>query len=285
MSTDVEGAGSRRARRRAELASPKVLERTFAVLSLFTADGPEWTTAQIGRACNLPLPTAHRILAALQGHHYIVRDKISKRFRLGPAALALGRNAEASLDLRTLSLPVLQRISARTGETSLLSVPSEDRLHSICVERVESPQALRLSMEPGRTFPLHAGAQQKALLAFLPTADLERVLAGPLEKLCRATIDDPEQLREELRSIRQSGWASSYDETNLGVWGISITLLDEHDHPVASLGLAGPEERRSDALTANWLELLQAGVAELASNLGLRSSRPGGRSRSSRDVH
>lgn len=263
-----------RGQRKSDGSSPQLLERTFAVLALFTPKHPEWTTTEIGRACDLPVPTVHRILAALQQHDFVVRDEITKRFRLGPAALDLGRSAQAATDLRSVSLPVLQRLSVQTGETALLTVPSDDRRHAVCLERVESTQPLRLSVQPGRQLPLHAGASQKAILAFLPDADLEPVLAGPMEKLCKATIVDPDRLRDELRSIREKGWATSFEETNLGVWGIAVTLLDERNHPVAAIGIAGPQARLQRRLIDTGLRALRTSTEEIATKVALRSSCP-----------
>jgi len=257
---------------RSDTTSPQLLERTFAVLALFTSERREWTTTQIGRECGLPVPTTHRILSALQRHRFVVRDEVTKRFRLGPAALALGRKAEASTDLRTVSLPVLQRLRTQTGETTLLTVPSENRLRAACIERVESLQSLRLSVEPGRYVPLHAGAQQKAILAYLPEPDIERVVGAPLEKICKATIDDPARLEQELATIRRKGWASSFEETDVGVWGIAMALLDEHGHAVASVGIAGPRARLQRSSISTWLDVLHIGVEEIASQVGLKCS-------------
>jgi len=275
MATQVERAHRRELRETVESKSPQLLERTFALLALFTTERPEWTTTEISRACELPVPTSHRILVALQRHGYLVRDGLTKRFRLGPAALALGRSSQTAMDLRTASIPFLQSISVQTGETALLTVPSEDRQYSTCIERVESAHPLRLSVTPGRGVPLHAGAQQKALLAFLPQQDVERVLAGPLEKLCKATITEPQRLREELKSIREKGWAKSFEETNLGVWGLAMTLLDRQHQVVASLGIAGPQVRLQRGLLTKWLELLSTDLRELAEKLELQSPNSG----------
>ena len=272
MSTHADPGAKQPGQRKTDPSSPQLLERTFAVLALFTSERREWTTTQIGRECQLPVPTTYRILAALERHGFVVRDEITKRFRLGPAALALGRNAEASTDLRTVSMPVLQRLCTQTGETTLLVVPSEDRMSTVCLERVESPQSLRLSVQPGRLLPFHAGAQQKAILAYLPVEEQERVMAGPLEKFCKATIDNADDLRAELASIRAKGWARSFEETNLGVWGVAMALLDDQGYAVASVGIAGPRARLERSSLSTWIKLLHVGVEEIADQLRLRCS-------------
>ena len=215
------------------------------------------------------MPTAHRILAALTGRRYLARDERTRRFRLGPAALELGGRARAVLDLRQAALPVLRRLARETDETALLTVPNSERDRSVCLERVESSQPLRLSVEPGRRLPLHAGASQKALLAFLAEEEIERVAAGSLERLCVATITDADPLRANLAEVRERGWAISFEETNVGVWGVAVPLLGEGATAVAAVGLAGPSARLSPEEVLDHLERLRDGAVEIKAPLGL----------------
>jgi DNA-binding IclR family transcriptional regulator len=252
------------------LSSPKLLERTFVVLSLFTSERQEWTVTEIGRATSLPVPTVYRIVSALHRHGFLSRHEISKRYRLGPAIMRLGRMATMTVDLKTMSHPVLRRISMRTRETSLLTVLSESGTHAVCLDRVESRE-LRLSVRPGQEMPLHAGASQKILLANLPVTHARRVLGEPLQSLCSRTITDPDGMEVELGLIRQRGWAASCEETNRGVWGLAVGLVDDYGYSVAAIGVAGPCERKPRAL-GPWLAVLSEGAAEVARQLGLQVS-------------
>jgi DNA-binding IclR family transcriptional regulator len=116
--------------------------------------------------------------------------------------------------------------------------------------------------------PLHAGASQKALLAYLPAEDIDRVVSAPLARLCRATITDPKELRADLGRIRRRGWASSFEETNVGVWGLAVALLDGHGSVIGAVGLAGPSARMSRARTREDLARLRAGTEDIAKVLG-----------------
>lgn len=251
--------------------SLQVLERAFSILDLFTREHPEWSTTEIARTCDLPTPTAYRILAALRRRGFVTQDAGSKRFRLGIGALDLGERARAVVDIRAAALPVMRRLCHEVGETAILTVLAEGHDRSICLERVESPQPLRLSLEPGRQLPLHAGASQKVLLAFLPNEEIERVLSGPLERLCRATITDPVELRAGLAQIRRRGWASSFEETNVGVWGLAVPILDDHGGVIGAVGLAGPSARLSRARAAEHLHRLREGTDGIARALGVQA--------------
>jgi DNA-binding IclR family transcriptional regulator len=248
----------------------QVLDRTFAILDLFDEERPEWTATEIARTLELPVPTTHRILMALKQRGYVSQHEETKRFRLGVGALHLGDRAHASVDLRSLSRPVLKRLSRETGETALLTVVAPGGSRGVCLERVETAQPLRLSVQPGRRVPLHAGASQKALLAFLPEDALERVVSQPLERLCERTIVDASDLRAELARIRKSGWARSAEETNLGVSGIAIPVLSERGGVVCAIGIAGPSARLDDARIGSEFRQVASAAEEIATTLGHR---------------
>jgi len=248
--------------------SLQVLERTFTILESFDEDRPEWSATEIARALDLPIPTVHRLLTALKHRGYVSQHEETKRFRLGVAALQLGDRARAVVDLRGVAMPALRRLAQDTGETALLTVLTPGRDRGMCLERVETPQPLRLSVTPGRQLPLHAGASQKVLLAYLPDEDVERVIAAGLEHLCHATITDPQQLRDELATIRRRGWASSYEETNLGVWGVAVPLLNARSEVVCAVGIAGPSPRLTPARVRNDVEHVHAAASQIARTLG-----------------
>jgi IclR family acetate operon transcriptional repressor len=247
--------------------SLQVLERAFAILEAFTEFRPEWSTSDLARFLELPIPTVHRLLGALARLGYVSRDAQTRRFRLGGAAMQLGERARAVSDLRAVALLPLRRLSEAADETAVLTVLSPERDRSVCLERVETSQPLRLSVQPGSQLPLHAGASQKALLAFMPECEVDRLLDQPLERLCTATITEPRQLRRDLEVIRERGWASSYEETNLGVWGIAVPVISEGD-VVCAVGIAGPSARLSDEGLRRDVPSVQRAALAVARSLG-----------------
>ena len=248
----------------------QVLERTFGILEVFTESRPEWSTTDIARARGLPVPTVHRILTALRRLGYVSQHEETRRFRLGVAALSLGERARAVAGLRPVALGPLRNLSDATGETALLTVLTPDRSRGVCLERVETLQPLRLSVQPGFQLPLHAGASQKALLAFMPDSEIERLIAGPLERLCRSTISGTRALRRELTAIRDRGWASSYEETNVGVWGIAVPVLSGAD-VVCAVGIAGPSPRLTAEKVRQDVRLVHEAGMSIGQALGFTS--------------
>jgi DNA-binding IclR family transcriptional regulator len=245
-------------------SGPKVLEKTLRVLDLFTIERPTWSGSEIARELDLPTATAHRIVRALEDRSYL--SKSASGYRLGFAAVNLGRRAMASVDLRARLGTALRNLARATEETALLTVYDESHNGSLCIDRIETTHSLRLSIEVGRVTPIHAGASAKALLAFLEQPIVDDVLARPLERLAPGTITDPQRLRRELEQIRSAGWASSYEENNVGAWGLAAPILSD-GRVVASIGLAAPTARYSESGPRSLVKLVLEAAREGASSL------------------
>jgi DNA-binding IclR family transcriptional regulator len=249
-------------------SSIKILEKTFGVLAAFTADQPAWSLTGLSVALRLPKSTVHRILAVLGSHRYVVRDGETGRFRLGPAALELGRRARVGTDLREVALPVLRRIARECGETVFLLVPNQTRDRAVCIERVESPLGLRLIAEIGAQVPLNAGASAKALLAYMSPEEIERIIAQGLPPLGPGTITSAAALRRDLERTRRRGYASSREETDAGATGIGVPVFGASGEVVASLAIAGPLTRFTRARRAHCAALALSASREIAAMLG-----------------
>ena len=240
---DTADAGAR-GRPSPVIDGPKVLEKTLRLLDLFTIERPSWSLTEMARELGIPTPTTHRLVRALEARSYLA--KVGTRYRLGFAAIDLGRRATASVDLRERLGHVLRELARTTGETVLLTVYDESRHGSLCVDRIETTRSLRLTIDIGRVTPIHAGASAKALLAFLDEEVIDEILSHHLGQLGPGTETDAKRLRKELETIRARGWASSYEENNVGAWGLAAPILLDH-RVVASIGFAAPTARHSDS--------------------------------------
>jgi DNA-binding IclR family transcriptional regulator len=111
----------------------------------------------------------------------------------------------------------------------------------------------------GLRAPIHAGASCKALLAYQPHTELERVIREVgLARLTPFTITDPDKLHEELAEIRRKGYAISLHEVRLEHIGIGAPVFDYRARVVAAISIAGPADRfppeRIQQLTREVLE-------------------------------
>ena len=253
-----------------------MLERSLAILALFTETRVEWRVPEVAAAVGLPVPTTYRIVSSLVTHALL--RPTSGGYRLGSAALDIGRRAAAGFDLGSALGRELRVLAEATQETGLLSVLDEGARTAVCVDRVDSAQPLRLTLEVGRRIPLHAGAASKALLAFAPAPVRGAVLAEPLPRLGPGTITSSAALDAELDEIRAVGYAVSREETNEGAWGLAAPILGVDGVLLGSIGMAGPLVRCTpDTLESARREVLASAHRAEATLLGAVDDRPEGR--------
>jgi DNA-binding IclR family transcriptional regulator len=245
------------------------VERAIDVLLLFGVDGPgDLGVTEISAELGLSKAAVHRILTSLRGRDLVTLEPTSRRYRLGPAALGLGRAYLARIDVRAMAAPVLAELSADSGETATLSIRTGDvRMY---IDQVVPRREVRMEVAVGQPFPLHAGASSKAFLAFLPGAEVEEYIRrSQLTPMTDQTVTDPDRLREELAQIRRVGYAMSFGERQAGAASAAAPVLDHEGRPAAVISVAGPAERfRAETETA--IELLLTATGRLSAQMGYR---------------
>jgi IclR family acetate operon transcriptional repressor len=221
----------------------KVLLKALDILALFDHNRPEWAEHEVARELEFPTSTAHRLLASLRSRGYVVRTT-SGRYRLGPAATALGRRASDEA-LAPIVRAALERVAAETGETALVGIRDPAGGGLLILDRIESPQRLRLALDVGQVVPLHAGAASKALLAHLAPREIERVVTGPLPRIGPGTITDGDALLRDLEAVRRVGHARSREEATEGGWAVASPVLGVDGQARAAIGIIAPMARHS----------------------------------------
>ena len=103
---------------------------------------------------------------------------------------------------------------------------------------------LRMAPRRGETVPLHAGALARTILAFLPPAEIERILRHRrLERLAPGTPVALSTLRRALAEVRHLGYAVTLEEINAGACGVAAPILGADGWAIGSIGLSGPLSR------------------------------------------
>jgi IclR family transcriptional regulator, acetate operon repressor len=243
------------------------IERAAEVLTLFTTvDSPDLGVTEIATQLGLSKAVVHRVLTTLSAKGFIEADGTSRRYRLGPMVLALGVTYLARIDLRSLAVPRLKELSARTRETATFSL--RHGTNRIYVDQVTPDREVKMEVVLGQPFPLHAGSSSKAFLAFLPSDEQERYLSGQvLDALTDRTITDPEVLRSELSHIREWEAWQHLSSSAVATQSRSAPVFNHRSEPVAAISVCGPLERFVDAIDEVAEQLVEA-TTDLSRQLG-----------------
>ena len=137
------------------------VQRALAILDTFVGAGAR-SLAEIARITGLAKPTVMRSLASLDEAGYLVRLS-DGRYALGAKTFQLGTTYRANFNLEQHVLPVLQRLSQETLESSAFHVRERDS--RLCLFRVDSPQLVRDVARPSNLAPLDLTSTGQVLSA------------------------------------------------------------------------------------------------------------------------
>jgi IclR family pca regulon transcriptional regulator len=217
----------------------EALAKGLRLLSLFDEQRPTWRVSDLAAAAGLPMPTVYRVVMTLASEGYL--DHLPNGdYRPGVRTLTLGTAALRSLDLVEIATPKLTELGERTGETVNLAVLRGDRV--LYLIRLRNSDLVTANIQVGSTLPAVHTSIGKLLLAYLDEADLtERITdasfsfsanRGPNAKLSLA------ELREELRTIRDQGWAMQDEELAYGLRSVAAPITSPDDRVIAGVNLA-----------------------------------------------
>lgn len=248
------------------------LVRAIAILDCFRGDQPELGVREIARRLNMSSSTVGRLLATLCSSRILVQDPTTRLYRIGSKVLSWGAVYTDSLDVRQHARPMLEELHRLTNETVSLYIL--DRDERVCVERIESPQRVRVIVRVGERMPLHAGSAGKAMLAFAPSEILQSILARPLEKMTNNTITNQKKLVQELLHVKQCGFAVSHAERFTDALGLAAPIFDTNGNVIAALNVAGPNTRFTDAKVEEFAPKVIQLAGQISHLLGYVGSSP-----------
>ena len=248
---------------------PSSVEKAIDILFCFDAQRPQLRLTDISQRLGLHKSTTHRLLSLLKKKRLIIADAASQLYSLGPGVVELAWIILRQQDLRTVCAPYLERLRQATNETVSLYIRMGDR--RVCIEELESSQEIKYSQTLGLATPLHVGAPGKVLLAFLPPAELEAILATlPLTPLTARTITDRTQLLEELAIVRQRGYAVSEGERARWTSAVAAPIWDWSGKLIATLSVLGPSQRLTIEVLPGLSQQVQQVALEISAALGYR---------------
>ena len=241
----------------------QTVDRALQVLEQFTATRADWTLTELSRALSLHKTVVFRILGSLEARGFLTHDALTKRYRLGTKILELGGAAMATIDIRRVAQPLLDEIARETHETIILAVRRGDE--AICVDKVDSPEGVKLVFHIGERTSLHQGPVGKLFLADIAPEQVEEYLSRVARRGSGVPVSPT--LKDEIEKVRRNGYAYTEGEVIAGGAALAAPIYDQRGSVVAGLVVAGPRNRlveNRDRL----LEQLKAITAKVSALMG-----------------
>ena len=245
----------------------QMLDRAVMILDSFTLDKPVQGVRDVARRTGLSSSTVGRIMAYLKDLGILNQDPETLVYMMGPKPLVWAGIYTNTSDVRTLALPIMVNLQERTRETISLYVLEGDE--RVCVERLESPETVRIVARVGRRIPLYAGSAGKIFLAFMSEERRREILKKiKLVPMTEKTITNRDVLIDNLEQIVRQGYAFSDGEWVLDAAGVAGPVFDQRGQITAALTISGPAQRFTEEKIHEMAGLVKEGAAKISSELG-----------------
>lgn len=216
--------------------------RALRILEVIGGQSAPLTAAEIGRAVGLPKQTIHRLCHTLVDEGYLARDATG--LRPGRRARKLAGGVLHASTSHIARHQILRRLAQETGETVNFVVPESEGMSYR--DRVETDWPFRVQLPVGSHVPFHCTASGKTFLASVTPKERKRMVETlSLSRETQNTITEPALLLNELKKVRQQGFALDAEEFISGMAAIAVPVRDQDGRYVAAIGVHGPVQRLS----------------------------------------
>jgi IclR family pca regulon transcriptional regulator len=212
----------------------------LAVLGCFTPQRSVLGIAEIADELGMSRSTTHRYVTTLVVLGFLEQG-VSHKYRLGLRVTDLGMSVLNTTGLRGPSRPHLEELRERTSLTASLSVL--DGYEILYVERARGfrrgQYKVDMNLRLGSRLPVYCTSMGKVLLAGLPEAELDDLIASmALRRRGPNSVRAKKALRLELGCVLEEGMAVEDEEVAPDLVSIACPVRGSDGGVVAAVNLA-----------------------------------------------
>lgn len=238
-------------------------DRALLILGMFSDARVEISGLQVAAELGVARSTAYRYIQTLESADFLEESDGRATYRLGPRVFDLARIARLGLGLPEIARPVMRELVSEVGESVLLTRLSG--IHVVCLELFEGTHPARLSFERGEVLPINATASSLVNLAWLPEAQLEKVLrdSAPIRPPAR-TLSSDEAIKEALAEVRTQGYALTRSELDDLAVGVAAPVFNADRDVIAGVAAIGLSFRMTEERLPRITDLVREAAREIS---------------------
>lgn len=243
------------------------LDRALNILEKIVKSDDGLGVTELSNSLGLHKSTTYRLLATLAYREYVKQDSKNDKYKVGIKLFELGNLALNKLEVRNEVRPFLEELMAKTGETIHLGVIDDSEV--VYIDKVESPQTIRMYSEVGKRAPVHCTGLGKVLLAYSSLEVIDKFIEeNGLPAYTNNTITEVDIFKKHLDKIRRQGFAIDNVEHEEGIRCIAGPIFNYKGNAVASFSISGPTMRVTEDKISDFVELVRAYSKKMSRALG-----------------
>ncbi|MEO6588166.1 MAG: IclR family transcriptional regulator [Pyrinomonadaceae bacterium] len=244
------------------------VERALSIIETVSESGRGMSNSDLSRRLKIPKSSASYILRVLEKRAYLHRD-LHGKYRLGLKLMSLTGDALMHLDVREVAKPVLEDFlkKSRLPEAHLAIL---DNGRAVYIEKVENEKSfIKMGIWIGHRLPIHTTAIGKVLVAQMPEKEIVKILElRGMEKKTRKSITSKQKFLQEMKKVKEYGFAIDNEENADGVRCIAAPIFDSNGNVTAALGTSGTILHIDETHLPKIVELVRKSANQVSRQIG-----------------
>ena len=245
------------------------IERAFAIAEEIARNREGISLAELSKRVGLHNSTTFHLVKTMVQLGYVSQLADTRKYRIGRRMFTLAAGALDEIELVSVATPILEKLTAATGEYSHFAIRSGEQI--VVVAKTAGTGIFQMVDRTGAVRPAHATALGKVLLAALSPSQLERYLATcELHKFTAKTIVEREALLREIEEVRRKGLAFDDGEFDAEARCVAVPVRDFTGRVAGAIGMSGPMWRLSLQALQEKSKYVREAAVELSAELGFQ---------------
>jgi len=241
--------------------------RVLRLLMIFgEADGPIGVH-QIARQSGLPISSVHRLVNLMTDDGFIHYDTSTRLYSLGAQMHRLTAMLW-SAGPAVVAQPILDELSKKFDETVVLLLYLPDQLAISPIAKCDGTRSLRYVFNMNKPIELAWGAPGKSVLAYLDEKTVRQVYKSARPSSLGVPLPNWNEYLEQLRRIREHGYAASAGERTPGAQAVASGVLGANNQVIGGITITFPQDRLCSFSLEEFGAEVSSAARELSARLG-----------------
>ncbi len=211
----------------------------------------ELSIGELSKLTGIGKSGIHRILGTFKQMGYIKQDVKDGRYYASIKIYELGNQVGDRIPFKSIVRKNLEKLYEKCNETVNMSVL--DNLDVVFLDKIMTREPLRIVLDVGRKVPAFCTGMGKVLLAHEKNISLNDIT---FRKYSENTFDSAEKLEEELKLIREQGYAIDNEEYIKGLICIAAPVKKKNGDVIAAISIAIPAVRMEQHKRDEYIRML-----------------------------
>jgi IclR family KDG regulon transcriptional repressor len=237
--------------------------KALEVLDQVAAFGRPVRFSELLAGSAFPKPTLYRFVQTLTNQQMLTYDPERQTYSPGIRLVRLAHAAWEQSTLAPIARPHIDALSAAVGETVHLA--QLDNAHVLYIDKRNAGHPVKMYSQAGKVGPAYCTGVGKVMLAFSEPSIVDSVIEQQsFHVFTPNTLDNPDALRDELRSIKANGYGFDREEHEPGIICVAMPILSETGRVLGALSVTSTTSRTNLAGLEAYVPILKETAGKIA---------------------